>query len=282
MIRNDMLVAFLVLAILTLSASAAEEGREEAGDAYRGPGSDLWIEAQLIAAYSLNELLNPLEIDVEAEQGTLTLSGKVENQAEKDLAVRIAEGLDGVSQVRDETKIGSGSTGGTGENPLFRYVNDANITARIQMRLLWNETTEGLNIDVDTKNGAVSLAGAVHSEEERQTAAQIARRTEGVTEVRSDLKVASGETLSHEARKAALEAGREISDAWINATVAASLSFDTTINHGAVDVETENGIVTLKGRVPTLLQKQGAGEIARGTSGVREVDIRGADTVGGG
>ncbi len=264
MLRNTVIIAALA-ALGPVGSAAAEQ-------AYEGPGSDLWIEARLITTYSLNEHLNPLDLGVDAEKGTVTLTGEVDNQAEKELAVRIAEGLEGVGKVEDRIEVGKDAGGAKAQNSLYRFVNDANITARIKMRLLWNEITGGLDIDVDTSDGVVTLAGPVHSEEERQMAERVARRTDGVREVNNELRVAPEETLAHEARRATLDAGRQLSDAWITASVSTSLGFDTTINHDRIEVATDSGVVTLTGEVPTLLQKKDAAEIARETSGVRGVE----------
>lgn len=263
------------LALLAaLALAPAVHAAEEAEQGYQGPGSDLWIEARLITIYSLNALINPFDIGVDAEDGVVTLTGEVDNEAEKILAADIAEGLDGVTRVEDRLQVAAGKEGEREANPLYRLVTDAETTARIQMRLLWNDTTGGLSIDVDTQDGVVTLTGPVHTEEERQMAERLARRTEGVREVKNALRVAPEETLTREVREAAEEAAKTISDAWITARVAASLRFDSTINHGEIDVSTEDGVVTLAGKVPYLFQKKGAAETAREISGVKSVDNR--------
>lgn len=263
------------LALLAaLALAPAVHAEEEAEQGYGGPGSDLWIEARLITIYSLNALINPFDIGVDAEDGVVTLTGEVDNEAEKILAADIAEGLDGVTRVEDRLQVAAGKEGEREANPLYRLVTDAETTARIQMRLLWNDTTGGLSIDVDTQNGVVTLTGPVRTDEERQMAERLARRTEGVREVKNALRVAPEETLTREAREVAEEAAKTISDAWITARVAASLRFDSTINHGQIDVSTEDGVVTLAGKVPYLFQKKGAAETAREISGVKSVDNR--------
>ena len=263
------------LALLAaLALAPAVHAAEETEPGSQGPGSDLWIEARLITIYSLNALINPFDVGVDAEDGVVTLTGEVDNEAEKILAADIAEGLDGVTRVEDRLQVAAGKEGEREANPLYRLVTDAETTARIQMRLLWNDTTGGLSIDVDTQDGVVTLTGPVHTEEERQMAERLARRTEGVREVKNALRVAPEETLTREVREAAEEAAKTISDAWITARVAASLRFDSTINHGQIDVSTEDGVVTLAGKVPYLFQKKGAAETAREISGVKSVDNR--------
>lgn len=261
-----------LITLMTLNASAAGPG--DTTDRTPGPLTDLWIETRLMTAFGINELLNPFDIRVDAEGGVVTLTGQVDNPTEKALAVQMATGLGGVTEVRDRLEVVDESGQERPTSDIFRFVSDANTTARLQMRLVWNDTTSGLDIGVQTDDGKVTLTGPVSSEEERQMAERIARRTEGVSAVDNQLRVAPEETLSAQAREAARAATRDISDAWITASVAASLRFDSTINHDQIDVTTQDGVVTLEGKVNTLMQKKEAAEIARETSGVDRVENR--------
>lgn len=68
-------------------------------------------------------------------------------------------------------------------------IDDATITARVKTSLLNDPNVAGLKIDVDTFKGAVTLSGAVKSRAEADKAIAIARRTSGVTDVKSTLQV---------------------------------------------------------------------------------------------
>jgi osmotically-inducible protein OsmY len=237
------------------------------------PGSDLWAEARLITTYSINEHLNPFDIGVDASDGTVTLTGTVDNEAQRSLAEQLARDLSGIDQVDNRLEVVDGGTGQSGaENPFYRLVNQANTTTRIKLRLLWSETTNGLLIDVDTDGEHVTLTGKVRTEEEKALAERIAGRTEGVGSVDNQIVVDPDASFAKQAGAMVTEAGETISDAWITTRVAASLRFDSTINHGLIDVQTNDGVVTLKGQVPTLAQKQNAEEIAAGINGVERVD----------
>jgi len=85
----------------------------------------------------------------------------------------------------------------TGVNPetqsetIGQKINDATTTARVKSRLIINENTDGLRINVDTRNSEVTLNGTVKSETEKSHAEDIARSTNGVRSVQNQLKVAS-------------------------------------------------------------------------------------------
>jgi hyperosmotically inducible protein len=70
------------------------------------------------------------------------------------------------------------------------YVKDSVITTKIKAKLAEEKMSSLVHIQVDTdNNGAVVLSGNVRSQEEADTAVSIARKTEGVTSVTSNLEI---------------------------------------------------------------------------------------------
>jgi hyperosmotically inducible protein len=68
-------------------------------------------------------------------------------------------------------------------------VEDGSITAAIKMKLANDETVSASKIDVDTKDGFVTLNGTVTTQAEADRAVSLARTVDGVKEVRSNLIV---------------------------------------------------------------------------------------------
>lgn len=66
---------------------------------------------------------------------------------------------------------------------------DARITAAVKSRLLSDPEVSAFQIDVDTVDGSVTLNGVVDSERAKEEAEELARNTEGVTEVQNLLQV---------------------------------------------------------------------------------------------
>ena len=72
------------------------------------------------------------------------------------------------------------------------YVKDSVITTKIKAKLADEKLNNLVNIRVDTDDhGAVVLAGKVRSPDDAAKAVSIARNTEGVTSVRSNIQVKS-------------------------------------------------------------------------------------------
>ena len=260
----------LLAATFLLGLATTVQAADEEGDLRH---SDIWLKATLVTTYTLNEHLNPLGIDIDIEQGVATLTGTVDSEVERDLAGELAVGIDGIRQVDNKLEVQPVEGSATSEKYGFRErVADANTTARVKSRLLWNAETQGLQINVDTRDGVVSLKGRVASGAEADLAAQVARNTSGVREVKSRLEVDPDDVnLQQQAKQAARSLGHDISDAWITTKVKASLLYTKGVDGTAVSVTTRDRIVRLSGTLQSQDAIARAVRTARGVVGVEEV-----------
>ena len=78
---------------------------------------------------------------------------------------------------------GCASTGGN------NYFDDAMVTARVKKAIYNEPSLKVTDIAVSTDKAVVSLSGAVKTRADRTKAADVARKVEGVKQVRNDLKV---------------------------------------------------------------------------------------------
>ena len=67
-------------------------------------------------------------------------------------------------------------------------VADATITAKVKTALGNDELVKARNINVDTMRGVVTLNGSVGSAAEKERAITLAKRVEGVSDVRDNLR----------------------------------------------------------------------------------------------
>jgi osmotically-inducible protein OsmY len=156
---------------------------------------DAWIHGRLETAYALNRYLNPFDIDTEVSDGVVRLTGTLNSDIDRDLAIKIAEGIDGVREVESALAVNPGArpttpVQGNGEERTFgQWIDDVTATARVKSNLVANGNTKGLSIDVDTENDVVTLKGTVSSRKEKMLAEMIARNTEGIANVRNQLEI---------------------------------------------------------------------------------------------
>jgi osmotically-inducible protein OsmY len=68
-------------------------------------------------------------------------------------------------------------------------IDDTTITTRVKTAMLNDPTVGGLRIDVDTFKGVVTLSGRVKSQSEKDQAIALARKIDGVVDVKDALQV---------------------------------------------------------------------------------------------
>ncbi len=66
--------------------------------------------------------------------------------------------------------------------------------------------------------------------------------------------------------------GDKVDDAVITTKVKAAIAADKDLSAIKIDVDTQNGVVTLSGPAPTATAKERASEIARNVKGVNSVN----------
>jgi len=261
---GKILVVCAALLLVASTAVAAEGMSDETR-------SDLWLKAKLVTAYTLNEHLNPFKLDVEVKEGVAHLGGTVDSDVERDLAVEIAKGVEGIKSVKEDIEVEPGAMAGERrESEFFRTVEDATLTARVKSKLLWNRNTNGLDINVTTEKGVVTLKGKVASDVQGDLAVELAKNTTGVERVRRELEVAS--ELKKTGKKGTLEKMEtKASDAWITAKVKSMLLFSKENEGADIEVSTNDQIVTLKGTVVSDEQKEKVLKLVGDVVGVKEV-----------
>ncbi len=68
-------------------------------------------------------------------------------------------------------------------------IDDTTITTRVKTSMLNDPAVGGTSIDVDTYKGVVTLSGRVKSQAEHDQALALARKVDGVTDVKDALQV---------------------------------------------------------------------------------------------
>jgi osmotically-inducible protein OsmY len=163
---------------------------------------------------------------------------------------------------------------------------DPGLTTAVKSKLAADDTVKAYKIDVDTKDAVVTLNGAVDSAAAKRRAVELARATEGVRDVVDQMTVTPGVTpttgvddkVQDEAKEAARDAddatdraGDATSDAALTTKVKTKFLADDDISGLKIDVDSNNGVVTLTGTVPTAAEKALALKTAKATDGVKSV-----------
>jgi hyperosmotically inducible periplasmic protein len=90
----------ILLAILMVVTGTAMAGERSTGQAI----DDTLITTKVKASFAADPQVSALAITVETANGVVTLSGVVENEAERQRAIQLAQGMEGVTRV-DANKL---------------------------------------------------------------------------------------------------------------------------------------------------------------------------------
>lgn len=183
-------------AFIPLTGMAAEPSHTNSTSGHNseyaeGDLHDAWMEGKLETAFLLNRHLNNFTIDVEVNDQTAILEGTVSSAIDRDLAEQISMNTDGIEMVRNnlqiDREIDIDEPGA--ERSFGDRVSDATLTAEVKVKLLANNDTEGLSINVDTVDNVVTLKGDVSSNAEKELSGRIASEVEGVMSVNNQLMI---------------------------------------------------------------------------------------------
>lgn len=149
---------------------------------------DAWIDGKAETTLLLNGNLNSFDINTDVKNGAVTLTGKVDSEVDKALAEELVASLDGVTGVDNQLTVVAQAN--TEQQQNGSALKDAKIATVVKTRLLFESEVSGTSIDVDAKQGVVTLSGEVESDAEKDLAVAIAKNTNDVSRVIDKLQVA--------------------------------------------------------------------------------------------
>jgi hyperosmotically inducible protein len=146
--------------------------------------------------------------------------------------------------------------------PVWAATPDAWITTKTKLALLTTEGVSGTAIHVDTILGKVTLHGKVRTAEEKAKAESIAKKIDGVLEVRNLLQVVTPQR----------EKTVQLSDDALKERVEKALQGDSSLKESSISVKSVNkGVVLLSGTAKTLSAHLRAVETVAWVPGVDRV-----------
>lgn len=176
--------------------------------------------------------VSPFDVDVEVSDGTVTLSGVVDNLAAKRAAEQDARNTMGVWRVRNHLNVRP-------EVP-----EDEELEEWVAAALLENPLVDRFDITVDAYRGWVYLSGHVNTSFEKNRAERIAERTRGVVGVVNNLE---------------FDYEWEWAPDWeIRSDVRDRLQWNAFVDARYVSVSVNNGDVTLSGTVNSWTERDEA------------------------
>jgi osmotically-inducible protein OsmY len=192
------------------------------------------------------------------DAGVVRIAGKAPSVLDHLRAVKTARRVAGVRGVASAV-----------ENPLrltdrevwgeMSAEEDTGITTATKMRFLADNAIPALEVNVDTESGVVTLFGVVPTEDAKLAAEAETSQVNGVKSVLNALQVVPGSA----------EKGVATNDDDVKKAVKSVLQGSSHLRQ--VDVEVQNGVARLSGKVPESMDRLQAAFVVRSAPGVRSV-----------
>jgi len=261
--RRLMKYALPAALALSLAAPAAAASRP-----------DSWITLKAKTALLLAEDVPGSAINVDTINGRVSLFGKVHSEKQKANAATEVRKIEGVVDVKNYLQVVP-----AGNETRVQRSDDA-IKTDVDTALKNNSTLDNSNISVKSVNkGVVLLTGKASSWNDNVSALHTTAGEPGVVRVVSQIEVHDSVadadfTMDADAKAdpGKRSTGTVMSDLWITSATKMKLAADSRTPATEINVDTNDGTVTLFGMVPTQESKSAAQEIAQTVSGVKRVE----------
>jgi osmotically-inducible protein OsmY len=186
-------------------------------------------------------------LDIACEQGYVTLSGTVSSIAGKRLARRLAEQTAGPGKVNDLLDVA-----------IVQSMGDKEISQHIRRSFIQERNIEEDHIDIETDlQGRVILRGDVHSLVQRRLCEVLSWWVPGVRNVRNLLVINPNE---------------EDNDEEFKDNLLVILEKDPMVDPKHFQLLVRNGVVSLRGRANSAMERDAAENDCWYTPGVVDVD----------
>jgi osmotically-inducible protein OsmY len=226
----------------------------------RASDTDSRIEDSARKTYVFRTQLKDDSIRIQSQNGAVTLTGSVADESHKSLAEDTVGSLPGVQSVDNRLVI---------KGPSATEPSDAWIATKVKFALLFHRNVSA-RTQVDVKDGVVTLRGTANNQAEKDLTTEYARDIDGVKRVDNEMAIASnpssGPTI-----------GEQIDDASITAEVKFALLQHRSTSALRTEVETSDGVVTLRGTAKNRAEIALVSRLVRDINGVK--DIRNQMTV---
>jgi osmotically-inducible protein OsmY len=148
--------------------------------------SDEWIALKIRGELLVKANVSATATKVEVKNGVVTLTGNVQNVAQKDLTGIYGKEIDNVKDVRNELVVVPAAPG---DSTVSEVMDDASITSQVKYSLLSHRSTSAMSTKVTTENSVVTLSGVAASDAEKSLVSKLAQDTRGVKSVVNNMTI---------------------------------------------------------------------------------------------
>ena len=221
---------------------------------FASSATDRKIEDAATASYNYRTVLED-HVKVKANDGVVTLTGTVEDKANKELAEDTVENLPGVIRVDNKIEV-------AGKYPEH---SDAWIAFKIRSTLLTRANVSATDTQVTVSDGVVTLTGKTRNLAQKELTEAYAKDIDNVKSVKNELTVVAPAADER-------TIGENIDDASITSQVKYALLSHRSTSALKTKVSTKDGVVSVSGEAASDAEKSFVTKLTEGVRGVKSVN----------
>jgi osmotically-inducible protein OsmY len=178
-----------------LSGVKSIDNRLEVKGAAPTANSDAWLRDKVKVALLFHRSVSTATAEVEVKDGIVTLRGEAVSQAQKESTAEYATYVEGVKGVKNDMTVPK--TAQKAPRTIAEKVDDASITAQVNMMLLNHRSTSVLNTTVKTKRGVVTVDGTAGNASEKRLVTNLVADIKGVNRVNNRMSILRSASVAH-------------------------------------------------------------------------------------
>jgi osmotically-inducible protein OsmY len=221
--------------------------------------TDKRIESTARNSYVFKTYLKGDDIQIQSQDGVVTLTGTVASEPHLFLAADTVADLPGVKSVDNRLEVIGG---------IPKKSSDAWIQMSVKNMLLLHSNLDGANTVVDVKDGLVTLHGEASSQAEKELTAEYVKDVEGVKDVDNQMIMAEAPKTKHRT------VGEFIDDASIKSQIKLALAFHRGTSPFSASINVKRGVVTVSGMAKNAAEKELVSKRIADIHGVKRIDNR--------
>ncbi len=207
---------------------------------------DTKLQSRVLDALEFEPGVHAEKIGITTQDGIVTLNGEVPTYAEKFGAVRCAKRVFGVKAVADEIVV---------VLPETHKRDDTDIAHAALLCLEWDAILPRETVKVLISHGRLTLEGQVNWQYQKDAAGRAVRNLTGVRSINNNIGIKP---------KASPMAVRD--------SIERALKRSAELEARSISVETQDGVVKLRGQVHSLIERDEAERAAWSAPGVVRVE----------
>lgn len=201
-VRAAMLIVVLAVVLGALylmsrrDVNVGEAGRnmtgdlENAAEAVQATSKDAILTAKVKTALALSKSASAFAVDVDSEDGSVTLTGVLPSREAKAAILEIARDTEGVADVVDRLTVDPDATPEPQQEELQRRLSELEVETAVYERLLQSDEVDARSIRISVEGRVVRLQGSVPDSLQKERAEDLVASVAGVENVRNELEIA--------------------------------------------------------------------------------------------